>query len=162
MTLVWRDRRGWWAAALAGGAVLRLSLPRPSARAAAATVAGAPGPTLRGAAAARHPLARAIARYLGGGPPPAGSVRAEGTAFARRVWAAARRIPRGETRTYGEIARAVGAPGAARAVGRAMGANPVPILIPCHRVVAATGLGGFASGPAWKRRLLALDRMTAP
>lgn len=83
---------------------------------------------------------------------------ADASPFARRVWQAAAAIPPGETRTYGEIARVVGAPGAARAVGRALHANPLLILIPCHRVRAAHGEGGFALGEEAKRRLLALDR----
>jgi AraC family transcriptional regulator of adaptative response/methylated-DNA-[protein]-cysteine methyltransferase len=82
-----------------------------------------------------------------------------GTAFQLRVWDALRRIPRGETRTYREVAGAVGAPGAARAVGQACGANPVGIVVPCHRVVAsAGGLGGYAWGLDMKRALLARER----
>lgn len=78
-----------------------------------------------------------------------------GTAFQRRVWAALRQIACGETRSYGELARLVGNAGAARAVGNACGANPIPVLIPCHRVLAARHrLGGFSSGLRWKRKLL--------
>ncbi len=77
------------------------------------------------------------------------------TAFKRRVWEALRRIPAGETRSYGEIAAAVGAPRAARAVGSACATNPIPIVVPCHRVVGAHGsLGGYAGGLARKRQLL--------
>jgi AraC family transcriptional regulator of adaptative response/methylated-DNA-[protein]-cysteine methyltransferase len=77
------------------------------------------------------------------------------TAFKRRVWEALRRIPAGETRSYGEIAAAVGAPKAARAVGSACATNPIPIVVPCHRVVGAHGsLGGYAGGLARKRQLL--------
>ena len=77
------------------------------------------------------------------------------TAFRRRVWEALRRIPAGETRSYGEVAAAVGAPRAARAVGTACATNPVPIVVPCHRVVGAHGsLGGYAGGLARKRQLL--------
>jgi len=79
-----------------------------------------------------------------------------GTTFQRQVWAALAAIPRGETRTYSQIAAAIGRPRAVRAVGRACGANPIPVLIPCHRVVAADGgLGGFSGGLKWKRWLLA-------
>ncbi len=81
-----------------------------------------------------------------------------GTKFRLRVWDELRRIPRGETRSYGEVADALGKRRAARAVGGACGANPIPVLIPCHRVLAAKGgLGGFSGGVEWKRRLLALE-----
>lgn len=81
-----------------------------------------------------------------------------GTKFRLRVWAELIRIPRGETRSYGEIADELGKRRAARAVGGACGANPIPVLIPCHRVLAANGgLGGFSGGLEWKRRLLALE-----
>ncbi len=82
-----------------------------------------------------------------------------GTVFQRRVWEALRRIPRGETRTYGEIARAIGSPAAVRAVGSACGANPVALVVPCHRAVRADGgLGGYAWGIDTKKRLLAIEK----
>jgi AraC family transcriptional regulator, regulatory protein of adaptative response / methylated-DNA-[protein]-cysteine methyltransferase len=81
------------------------------------------------------------------------------TAFRRRVWEALRRIPAGETRSYGQVAAAIGAPGAARAVGAACGANPIPIVVPCHRVVASDGsLHGYAYGLARKKQLLDAER----
>jgi AraC family transcriptional regulator of adaptative response/methylated-DNA-[protein]-cysteine methyltransferase len=77
------------------------------------------------------------------------------TAFRRRVWEALRRIPFGETRSYGQIAVAVGSPGAARAVGTACAENPVAVVVPCHRVVGSDGsLHGYAYGLARKRQLL--------
>jgi AraC family transcriptional regulator, regulatory protein of adaptative response / methylated-DNA-[protein]-cysteine methyltransferase len=82
-----------------------------------------------------------------------------GTVFQRRVWDELRRIPRGETRTYREIARAIGAPDAVRAVGSACGANPVALVVPCHRAVRTDGgLGGYAWGLSRKKRLLALEK----
>jgi len=82
-----------------------------------------------------------------------------GTVFQRRVWDELRRIPRGETRTYRDIARAIGAPAAVRAVGSACGANPVALVVPCHRAVRTDGgLGGYAWGLARKRKLLALEK----
>ncbi len=85
----------------------------------------------------------------------------EGTApLARRVYEAAREIPAGEVRTYGELAQASGCPGGARAVGQALGRNPIALIIPCHRVLAAGGRpGGFSAygGRAAKARLLALE-----
>jgi methylated-DNA-[protein]-cysteine S-methyltransferase len=82
------------------------------------------------------------------------------TEFLAKVRKAVRAIPRGETRTYGEVARAAGRPGAARAVGQAMARNPIPLLVPCHRVVASGGPGGYSGGRglATKSRLLALER----
>jgi methylated-DNA-[protein]-cysteine S-methyltransferase len=82
-----------------------------------------------------------------------------GTPFQRQVWAAVARIPYGATRAYGEIAAAIGKPAAVRAVGLANGANPLPIVIPCHRVIGANGsLTGYGGGLEAKRRLLALER----
>jgi len=82
----------------------------------------------------------------------------EGTAFQLGVWNALEQIPYGETRTYGDIAKAVGNPGASRAVGMANHHNPIPIMIPCHRVVATGGkLGGFGGGVDLKQRLLQLE-----
>ena len=78
-----------------------------------------------------------------------------GTSFQRRVWRRLAEIPYGETRTYGELATALGAPTASRAVGAANGRNPLPIVLPCHRVIGADGsLTGFGGGLAIKRRLL--------
>ncbi len=85
--------------------------------------------------------------------------------FARRVYAAARRVPAGSTATYGEIAAAIGEPGEARAVGQALGANPVPLIVPCHRIVASGGrIGGFSApgGALTKTRLLALEGVGLP
>lgn len=82
-----------------------------------------------------------------------------GTKFQTSVWKALLKIPFGETRSYGELAKMCGRPKAARAVGNALGANPIPIIIPCHRIIAGDGsLGGFSSGPALKRRLLSIER----
>jgi methylated-DNA-[protein]-cysteine S-methyltransferase len=86
-----------------------------------------------------------------------------GTAFQRRVWEALLTIPYGETRTYGEIAGQIGAPGASRAVGLANGHNPVGIIVPCHRVIGANGsLTGYGGGLERKKRLLGLERSHAP
>lgn len=87
-----------------------------------------------------------------------------GTAFQLRVWRELQRIPRGETRSYGEVAAAVGVPGGARAVGAACGSNPLSVVVPCHRVLtAAGGLGGYAWGVDVKEALLAREgAATAP
>ena len=81
-----------------------------------------------------------------------------GTDFQKSVWNALQKILPGRTKSYGEIARAIGRPKAVRAVGGACGANPVPVLVPCHRVLAANGkIGGFSGGLDWKRTLLARE-----
>lgn len=109
-----------------------------------------------------------IAAHLGGARVTYGDVVLDEEAvggFERRVYALTRAIPPGETRTYGAIATALGEPGAARAVGQALGRNPWPIVIPCHRVTAADGrAGGFSApgGAATKLRLLEIEGALAP
>ncbi|MFL6057074.1 MAG: methylated-DNA--[protein]-cysteine S-methyltransferase [Actinoallomurus sp.] len=84
-----------------------------------------------------------------------------GTAFQRRVWAALREIPFGETVSYGELAERIGRPTAARAVGLANGKNPIGIIVPCHRVVGSSGdLTGYGGGLDRKRHLLAFEQRT--
>jgi O-6-methylguanine DNA methyltransferase len=115
-----------------------------------AEVLGA-GPVVRRAAAA-------VRAYLGGGKDPVVKVVRAEDGFRAKVWREIARIPRGQTRSYGAIAKALRRPGAARAVGQACGANPVPILVPCHRVVATNGaIGGFSGDLRWKRHLLDLE-----
>jgi O-6-methylguanine DNA methyltransferase len=81
-----------------------------------------------------------------------------GTDFQRQVWNGMRKINLGRTKSYSELAAAIAKPKAVRAVGGACGANPIPVLIPCHRVLAANQkLGGFSSGLPWKRKLLARE-----
>lgn len=81
------------------------------------------------------------------------------TPFQRQVWSVARTIPYGRTETYGWVARTLGDPDARRAVGQALHVNPLPLLVPCHRVTAARGkLGGFSGGAELKSRLLQLER----
>lgn len=141
----------------------------------------------RGAAAARARLSRRRPGAPEAHPPPAVAAAAkaiiallageaadldaavldlgDASDFDRRVYAAAREIPVGATATYGELADRIGAPDAAREVGQALGRNPVPIIVPCHRVLAAGGkIGGF-SGPGGieaKRRLLAVETGAGP
>ena len=107
----------------------------------------------RAGTAARH-----IKDYFDGdlAAPERIAIRMEGSAFQRKVWAALRKIPAGETSSYGRLAAAIGAPGASRAVGLANGANPIAIVVPCHRVIGAdgslTGYGGGLSRKAWLLR----------
>jgi methylated-DNA-[protein]-cysteine S-methyltransferase len=85
-----------------------------------------------------------------------------GTSFHQRVWLALPAIPPGTTATYGEVAALLGLPRGARAVGQAVGRNPLPVVLPCHRVVAKGGPGGFGAGLAWKGFLLAREGGTLP
>lgn len=121
---------------------------------------------LQGAAAeapvdAQHPAIDAARRWLdaywAGDDPSAIEVPLDlhGTLFQRAVWRELQRIPKGRTRTYGEVAAAVGGGAVARATGSACGANPVGVIVPCHRVVGANGsLTGFSAGLPRKERLL--------
>lgn len=111
-----------------------------------------------------HPILRETARQL---DQYFGGKRTEfdlpldpvGTEFQKKAWNALRRIPFGETRSYGDQAKRIGSPKAFRAVGAANGRNPISIVIPCHRVIGANGsLTGFAGGEAVKRALLDLER----
>ena len=95
-------------------------------------------------------------RYFAGEEPgPVPPLSPAGTAFQRRVWALLQEIPRGELRSYGELAAALGS--APRAVGGAVGRNPILLMIPCHRIVGAAGLTGYAAGLDRKAALLALE-----
>ena len=109
-------------------------------------------------------LAKAVdflRRYFAGEPVSwAGRDIPNGAGFYRKVWEETAKIPFGKTISYGELAAIVGKPGAARAVGTAMARNPLPILIPCHRVItSAGGLGGYGGGLDMKRWLLAHEKV---
>jgi O-6-methylguanine DNA methyltransferase len=115
--------------------------------------AGAPPPVRALFRATERAVKAALAGTPHGEMPPLDWDGA--TQFQCSVWRELLRIPAGRTRSYGEIATRLRKPGAARAVGAACGANPVPLLVPCHRVLAGDGgLGGFSCGLEWKRRLL--------
>jgi methylated-DNA-[protein]-cysteine S-methyltransferase len=105
-------------------------------------------------------LTQRVSKYLSGEPlmfNEALDIR-DATPFQQQVWQAACNIPYGQTRSYQWLAKQVGRPKAARALGQALAANPLPIIIPCHRVITSQGkLGGFAGGLALKRRLLELE-----
>lgn len=108
-------------------------------------------------------LARQLETYLAGKNVKFGARLdlSAGTPFQQKVWRALLSIPRGETRSYAWIAKKIGNPKAVRAVGSACGANPVPIIVPCHRAIASDGsLGGFGGGLALKKDLLALEGIT--
>lgn len=122
----------------------------------------APDPATHGPAdpAGFEALTEALAGYFAGQVESFDDVpvAAAGTPFQQRVWTALREIPYGTTATYGELAAALGSPGASRAVGAANARNPVSIVVPCHRVVGAGGaITGYAGGLARKRALLDLE-----
>ncbi len=105
----------------------------------------------------------ALEAYFAGRPPRPPLLDLRGTSFQLAVWEALRAIPWGEVRTYGEVASLLGRAGGARAVGGANHENPIAILVPCHRVVQASGsLGGYAGGLDVKRWLLAHEAAHAP
>lgn len=103
-----------------------------------------------------------LRRYLSGEPLDLNSWESkfdlsQATPFRQRVYRALLEVRRGQTCTYGDLARRVQSPRAARAIGGAMASNPIPLFVPCHRVVATTGLGGYGGGLSLKRRLLELE-----
>ena len=104
-------------------------------------------------------LARQLEQYLAGERESFElELAPEGSEVQQEVWRQLLAIPRGETRSYGEIAKAIGRPGAARAVGRANATNPIPIIVPCHRVIGSDGsLTGFGGGLPMKKKLLRLE-----
>lgn len=105
-------------------------------------------------------VAAALARYFRGERVTFEDLEVDlggATPFQQRVYEATRAIPYGKVATYGQIAKAIGKPNAQRAVGQALNRNPVAIVIPCHRVVASDGIGGFGSPSHWKRDLLRLE-----
>jgi O-6-methylguanine DNA methyltransferase len=112
----------------------------------------------------RNQLAQALEKYFAGEPVSFQDLPLDlqGSPFHLQVWRELRKVPPGETVSYQELARRLGKPKAARAVGQACGANPIPLIVPCHRVIAANGkLGGFSSGLERKRWLLLHEKETA-
>ena len=164
---VFKTNMGWIGLAATERGVSALVLPKPSRRAAERELpnAGAIDETSSngaGRAAATHLKAARVAvqAYLDG---KARSFAlpldwGDHSPFQMKVWEVLRGIPYGRVRSYGWVARKIGKPRAARAVGSACGANPVPLLVPCHRIVAGDGsLGGFSGGLPNKKRLLKLE-----
>ncbi|GEO79936.1 methylated-DNA--[protein]-cysteine S-methyltransferase [Pararhodospirillum oryzae] len=133
--------------------------PLPDGEAARAALrARWPRATVHEAPEATAPVAAGLFHAPPGAPGTRRRVAVDGTPFQRRVWEALARIPPGCRVSYQTIANAIGQPAAVRAVGQAVGANPVTLVIPCHRVVRASGdLGGYYWGPALKQALLAWE-----
>jgi methylated-DNA-[protein]-cysteine S-methyltransferase len=116
-----------------------------------------PGAVALTESAARNPVGDKLEAYVAGDIGAIDDILTQttGTAFQRRVWAALREIPAGQTWSYGQLAAHVGEPGAARAVGLANGSNPIGVVVPCHRVIGANGtLTGYGGGIERKRWLL--------
>ena len=111
-----------------------------------------------------HPFNQVLRDYFSGQTlnilpePPASPFINNGTKFQQKVWRLINKIPYGQTRTYGELAKELGNKNYARAVGQACNSNPLAIVTPCHRVISATGLGGFAGGTEVKKYLLQLEK----
>jgi len=152
---LFRTPWGWVGVVFTPLGLRRLILPRPDRAAVAGKLGLIPGAALVRWEALRSGL---LAFFRGEGPCLDVPVDLPGVEdFTRRVLGAARAIAPGTTITYGELARRAGSPRACRAAGQVMARNPVPLVIPCHRVVAVAGLGGYAGGRAMKFRLLALE-----
>ena len=146
---------GWVGVAFTLRGLRRLILPRPDRATVAGELGLQPGVVPTPWEALRTGL---LLFFQGrGGCPNVPVDLVSVAAFTRRVLEAARAIPPGTTITYGELARRAGSPRAYRAAGQVMARNPIPLVIPCHRVVAAGGPGGYAGGLAMKARLLALE-----
>lgn len=166
---------GWCAAVAAAGSFVRVFPGEPD-RACLLRSVALHFPGCRRDAGACREAVLFLGEYFAAGPParpPHCIDPGPATPFQRAVWDQTALIAFGQVRTYGWIARRLGRPGAARAVGRALGANPLPLIIPCHRVVRGNGsLGGFSAtgGAVLKRRLLehegigfdALGRVRSP
>jgi O-6-methylguanine DNA methyltransferase len=118
-----------------------------------------PAPPEKWVVLTRQAIANALAGKPAGTLPPLDL--SVGTPFQREVWKVLTGVPCGSTISYGAIAKAIGRPQASRAVGAACGANPIPVLVPCHRVLASNSrLGGFSGGLDWKRKLLNAEGVT--
>jgi O-6-methylguanine DNA methyltransferase len=149
---------GWMGAVASPGGLCRLTLPRDDPEYAFREISDSYGP-IPADASVFASLFAILERYFAGERVAFDlALDPQGTTFQRAVWAALRRIPYGEARSYGDVSRAVDRPLGAHAVGQAVGRNPLAIVVPCHRVIAADGtLGGFGGLEDLKRRLLALE-----
>jgi len=156
-----RTARGWLGIAWSERGLVEVTLPQPTEAAALGRLpsSGDPAPP---APPGLDPvtLANRLRRYFDGevvifDEPLDPAI---GTPFQKRVWAICRAIPRGETRTYGEMAHEAGSPRAARAVGQAMARNPWPVIVPCHRVIGSShNLTGYGGGLEMKRQMLVME-----
>jgi methylated-DNA-[protein]-cysteine S-methyltransferase len=151
---------GWVGIARSPQGLLALTLPKPDREAALRPLLDRWSDDVYQDDAALDDVGVKLCRYFDGHPVSFDEPldMSGATDFQRRVWEVTRRIPRGQTLTYGGIARQVGSPRAARAVGQIMARNPWPVIVPCHRVVGHDGrLTGFGGGLAMKQRMLELE-----
>ena len=161
---VFKVSPGWCAAVRGSGGVLAVVLPVET-REGAERAIRSKCPGAKGSRSAMRKLVTAIRRYFNGWRTEFNEFQLDlssGTLFQQRVWAVTRRIPYGQVRTYRWIGMEIGRPKAVRAIGGALGANPVPLIVPCHRVVNADGsLGGFSAegGVELKAGMLELERV---
>lgn len=157
---VFKTPHGWVGLLGSSAGLRRVALFHPSEKAALAALGDEVADAVMSTTSFRDLIARLQAYFSGRHVEfPDNLDLSGGTPFQREVWQAACRIPYGQTRSYGWLARQMGKPGAARAVGQALGKNPFPIIVPCHRVVAADGgLGGFTGGLDKKKVLLRLEK----
>ncbi len=156
---VFKTPAGWVAAMASERGLARLTLPCATAEAALQELGNTGG--ARRDESHFTTLQAHLAAYFSGQQVCFADIHLDlsaGTPFQQTVWEVTRHIPYGQTRSYGEVAAAAGRPGASRAVGQALGRNPVAIIVPCHRVIASGGrIGGFGGGLELKSRLLELE-----
>lgn len=150
---------GWVGMVISPSGIVKLSLPQPSEKSALEDLSLGPD-AVRVSFERFDELVSRIREYFKGKLVEFDDKldTSAGTDFQRSVWSACRSIPYGQTRTYAWIAKQIGKPSASRAVGNALGKNPLPIIVPCHRVLASGGgLGGFKGGLPTKKMLLKLE-----
>lgn len=158
---VFKTNWGWIGMAISDRGLAGLVLPQPTRDEALRRLEHRWPESEEIEAAAFEDLIAPVRRYLAGQPVEFNMALdwSEHTEFLQEVWKVTRSIPHGETRTYAELAEAAGRPQAYRAVGRAMAVNPIPLIVPCHRVVRSDGgLGGYAGGLDVKKRLLEMEQ----
>jgi len=149
---------GWVAVISSEKGLAAVTLPQRSPRYALLALGQDIGEAQENPGALKDITARLLAYFKGRRIEFNDVINPQGTAFQKQVWEATRLNPYGQTRSYQWIAEQIRRPHAARAVGQALGANPIPIIVPCHRVLTSNGgLGGFGGGVEMKRRLLQLE-----
>jgi len=157
---VFKTTWGWMGVATTSRGVATVVLPKRSRRAVEKELSHTAGPANSEARRHLQIAETALLRYLAGDSQALGLALdlPDSSSFRLKVWRTLQTIPYGRVRSYGWVARKLGQPRAARAVGAACGANPLPLVVPCHRVVAGDGsLGGFSGGLPVKKRLLRLE-----